>query len=115
MLRAIPESAGQVQVVYRQAGDKNVLIEYGPPELDLNLRFRAHALMEQLQAAVDAGRLKGILDLTPGIRSLQVHFDSRVLPRHTLLEILNAAEKTLPDTEHSEVPARIVYLPLVMG
>jgi len=112
VLRAIPESAGQVQVVYRQAGDKNVLIEYGPPELDLNLRFRAHALMGRLQAAVDVGRLKGILDLTPGIRSLQVHFDSRVLPRHTLLEILDAAEKTLPDTEHSEVPARIVYLPL---
>ena len=36
-----------------------MLIEYGPPELDLNLRFRAHALMERLQAAVDAGRLEG--------------------------------------------------------
>jgi urea carboxylase len=112
LLYTIPESGGQVQVVYRQAGDKNLLIEYGPPELDLNLRFRAHALMEWLQAAVDARRLEGILDLTPGIRSLQVHFDSRILPRRKLLEILNAAEKSLPDIAHSEVATRIVHLPL---
>ena len=41
VLHVIPQSAGQVQVVYRQAGDKNLLVEYGPLELDLDLRFRA--------------------------------------------------------------------------
>ena len=46
ILHSIPQSSGQVQVVYRQAGDKYLLVEYGPLELDLNLRFRAHALME---------------------------------------------------------------------
>jgi urea carboxylase len=112
ILHVIPQSNEQVQVVYRQAGDKNLLVEYGPPELDLNLRFRAHALMERVQAALDAGKLKGILDLTPGIRSLQIHFDSRILPRDTLLDSLVAFEKELPDIEHSEVAARIVHLPL---
>ncbi|MBN9132840.1 MAG: urea carboxylase [Nitrosospira multiformis] len=112
VLHFIPQSDGQVQVVYRQAGDKNLLVEYGPLELDLNLRFRAHALMDWVQAACDDGELEGILDLTPGIRSLQVHFDSRILPRDKLLEMLAAAEKKLPDIDDMEVPARIVHLPL---
>ncbi|MDN5753579.1 MAG: carboxyltransferase domain-containing protein, partial [Nitrosospira sp.] len=112
ILHRIPESSRQVQVVYRQSGDKYLLVEYGPPELDLNLRFRAHALMEWVQASIDAGRLKGIVDLTPGIRSLQIHFDSRVLSRDKLLNRLIAAEKKLPAIEHMEVPTRIVHLPL---
>ena len=112
VLHVIPASKKQVQVVYRQSGDHNVLVEYGPLMLDLNLRFRVHALMEYLQQAVATGKLKGILDLTPGIRSLQVHFDGRVLSRDNLLKLLVAAEKKLPAIEDMEVPTRIVHLPL---
>jgi urea carboxylase len=112
VLHFTPQSSGQVQVMYRQAGDKNLLVEYGPLELDLNLRFRAHALMQSLQHSADTRELQGILDLTPGIRSLQVHFDSSLLSREKLLDILLAAEKELPDLEHIEVPSRIVHLPL---
>lgn len=112
VLHRIPKNSRQVEVVYRQSGDKNLLIEYGPPELDLNLRFRAHALMEWVQKALIEGRFKGIVDLTPGIRSLQIHFDSRKLSRDKLLKSLIAAEKKLPAIEHIEVPTRIVHLPL---
>ena len=112
ILHHIPESSRQMQVVYRQSGDKYLLIEYGPAVLDLNLRFRIHALMEWVQRAIDEGRLKGIVDLTPGIRSLQIHFDSRLLPRATLLDILIAVEQTLSAIEEMEVPTRIVHLPL---
>lgn len=112
ILHCIPESFRQVQVMYRQSGDKNLLVEYGPPVLDLSLRFRVHALMEWVQRTIDAGHLKGIVDLTPGIRSLQIHFNSRVLPRAKLLGILIAAEKKLPAIKDMEVPTRIVHLPL---
>jgi urea carboxylase len=112
VLHRIPASTTQVQVVYRQSGDRNVLVEYGPLVLDLDLRFRVHALMQHLQQQVAAGKLKGILDLTPGIRSLQVHFDGRSLPRDTLLAALVQAEQALPAIEEMEVPTRIVHLPL---
>ncbi|MDN7853489.1 urea carboxylase [Burkholderia seminalis] len=101
-------SAGGVGVVYRRSGDRNVLVEYGPLVLDLNLRFRVHALMCWL----DAHRLPGMLDLTPGIRSLQVQFDASVLSLETLLEHLQAAERGLPDVADMRVPNRIVHLPL---
>jgi urea carboxylase len=112
ILHTIPESAEQTRVVYRQGGDKNMLVEYGPLVLDLNLRFRVHALMEWLQRALDAGRLEGIVDMTPGIRSLHIHFDSKLLPRDKLLATLIAAEKEFPAIEDMQVPTRVVHLPL---
>jgi urea carboxylase len=95
-------------VCYRQAGDRHLLVEYGPPVLDLDLRFRVHALMTWLQAQA----IEGITDLTPGIRSLQVQYDSRVLTQVQLLELLRAAEARLPSIDDMEVPSRIVHLPL---
>ena len=112
VVHSIPASGDQVQVVYRQSGDRNLLIEYGPLVLDINLRFRVHALMQWVQRAIDDGKLQGILDLTPGIRSLQIHFDSRVLSRGQLVKKLITAEKQLPPIEDMEVPTRIVHLPL---
>ncbi|OYW25092.1 MAG: urea carboxylase, partial [Hydrogenophilales bacterium 12-63-5] len=108
VLHRTPDTDHPVAVVYRRAGDKYLLIEYGPLVLDLNLRFRVHALMTHLQAMA----VPGILDLTPGIRSLQVHYDSRVLPLAKLMDLLLAAEKALPAIEDMQVPTRIVHIPL---
>lgn len=95
-------------VVYRAAGDNYVLVEYGPMELDIRLRFRAHALMLWLR---DEGH-PAILELTPGIRSLQVHYDSQRLSQQDLLALLTGAEKALEKQPEWDVPARIVHLPL---
>ena len=108
ILAETAKTANQIKVVYRQAGDKNLLVEYGELVLDLNLRFRVHALMQWLTAQ----NVIGIIDLTPGIRSLQVHYDSLVLSVTALLGILQQAELELPPTETMEVPTRIVHLPL---
>jgi urea carboxylase len=108
ILHSLPATGDNPQVVYRQAGDKYLLVEYGPPVLNLNLRFCAHALMDWLSKNPQ----QGIIDLTPGIRSLQIHYDNRVLPRERLLETLVAAESTLPALDDLEVPTRIVRLPL---
>ncbi|NML17164.1 urea carboxylase [Azohydromonas caseinilytica] len=96
----------------RQAGDRYLLLEYGPLVLDIELRFRVHALQQALQAERDAGRLPGIVDMTPGIRSLQLHFDPKRLPRAVLLKALIAAEHALPAVDQIEVPTRTVWLPL---
>ncbi len=108
VLAETPASPDQVAVKYRQSGDSNLLVEYGPLVLDLNLRFRVHALMTWLMEHPPLG----IIDLTPGIRSLQIHYDHQVLSLDQLLDILGAAEVELPDIEAMEVPTRIVHLPL---
>jgi urea carboxylase len=95
-------------VVFRRAGDAYLLIEYGELVLDIALRMRVHAL----QSWIEAHHILGIVDLTPGIRSLQVHFEPRMLPLERLLEILLRAESELPALDDIEVPSRIVHLPL---
>jgi urea carboxylase len=108
ILHRIPATESSLEVRYRRSGDRNILVEYGPTVLDLNLRFRAHALTEHLRAL----ELPGVVDLTPGIRSLQIHFDGRVLPMEELLSILADAEGRLPAIDAMEVPSRIVHMPL---
>jgi urea carboxylase len=95
-------------VVCRADGDRYLLIEYGPNVLDLNLRFRVHALEQQLRAA----RLPGIIDITPGVRSLHVHYDTARLTRDTLLDAAEACDRAIPDLDDLSVPSRIVHLPL---
>jgi urea carboxylase len=99
---------GVPEMVFRPQGDDYVLVEFGPNVLDFELRFRVHALMNWLEQE----RVPGILDLTPGIRSLQVHFDQRKLDRRALLELLQRGEAGLPAIDSLELPTRIVHLPL---
>lgn len=95
-------------VTYRPAGNSYLLVEYGELVLDLNLRFRIHALMQWVKDQ----NIQGIIDLTPGIRSLQIHFDSIQLDQRELLQKLQQAEAELPDIQNMQVPSRTVYLPL---
>jgi urea carboxylase len=112
VVHRLPADGTKVEVVYRRAGDRYLLVELGPPVLDLRLRFQVHALMTRLQAWRDAGRLAGIVDLTPGIRSLQVHYDPRVTPLAVLLDALLAAQDEVDAVDDIEVPSRTVWLPL---
>src|SRR5262249_8423957 len=81
---------------------------YGPNVLDLNLRFRVHELERQLRGT----GLPGIIDITPGVRSLQIHYDGRRVDRGTLLEALEECERSIPELKDSWAPSRVVHLPL---
>ncbi len=96
------------RLVARLSGDTHLLLEIGQPELDLVLRFRGHALMQ----AMEAKRLDGVIDLTPGIRSLQVHYQPETLALETLLAIVAGEWDAVCAAKDLKVPSRIVHLPL---
>jgi urea carboxylase len=108
VLKEIKGTDSSVDVVYRPAGDHYLLVEYGPLVLDINLRFRVHALMEWIQQ----NKIAGLNELTPGIRSLQIHYNSQQCSLEKLLAYLQQAESELVNLEDHKVPARIVHLPL---
>lgn len=95
-------------VTYRRSGDDNLLIEFGPMQLDLALRMRVHALMEAVARACP----DGVTDLTPGIRSLQIRTDPGRLPQPRLLMFVRELVTSLPPADELVVPSRTVHLPL---
>ncbi|MFY7838547.1 MAG: urea carboxylase [Novosphingobium sp.] len=108
VLAELPEGPARPRTVYRQQGDRNILVEYGPIVLDIELRIRVHALMTELERMA----LPGVIDIVPGIRSLQLHFDGTALDQAAALAALIAAEERLGDLEDFAIPSRIVHLPL---
>jgi urea carboxylase len=108
VVHRLTAEAGQAEVVYRVAGDGYLLIEYGAMVLDLELRFRVHALMQRLEREA----LAGVLELTPGIRSLQVKYDPGRVTLSRLVAELERVERSLEPVEDIQVPTRIVHMPL---
>ncbi|QHW34602.1 urea carboxylase [Paenibacillus rhizovicinus] len=95
-------------ITIRCSGDENILVEYGEMELDLLLRFQVHALME----AIESTGAIPVQDLTPGIRSLQVHIDPKATTVQEACERILELDRNLPPLEEISVPSRIVRLPL---
>jgi urea carboxylase len=108
ILLELPASDTHAAICVRRAGMSNLLVEFGEPVLDLVLRFQVQALLETLRTQP----LAGLLDLTPGIRSLQIHFDSSRVGQTQVIDWLLAAIETLPSVDRMRLPSRIVHLPL---
>ncbi|HQF56811.1 MAG TPA: urea carboxylase, partial [Fibrobacteria bacterium] len=96
------------EIVYRQAGDTYLLLEYGENVLDMALRLRVHLVMEALAKEP----VPGIQELSPGVRSLQVRFEPTEISQTELVKTLLALEESLPDVEDLKIPTRVVHMPM---
>jgi urea carboxylase len=95
------------KALWRQAGDRYILLEYGEDVLDLALRLRVHLLME----AIRAEKLP-VEELSPGVRSLQIRYDSSRIQQPDLMRELLRIDETLPDVATLKLPTRVVHLPM---
>lgn len=85
-----------------------MLIEYGPLNLDLRMRVR----VAELTKAIEAHGPDGVLELSPGVRSLQVKYDNLKLSPQRLLDFLVDVERSLADPKEGVVPSRVLRLPM---
>lgn len=99
--------ANNTDYCIRLDGEENILIEIGEMELNIENRFRVHILMNELE------KLNlPIIDMTPGIRSLQVHFDINKTNAIEMSKIVSDVNNKLENLEDITVPSRILHLPL---
>ena len=91
----------------RLRGEENILVEYGEMELNIELRFRVHILMQEIEK-----KNLPIIDMTPGIRSLQIHFDVDRISAREMSKEVEKINSVLTELEDITVPSRIIKLPL---
>lgn len=101
-------NGGGTAVTVRRAGDGAILVEYGPMTLDLALRARIQVLYDRLREQ----ELSGLQELTPGVRSLQIQFDTAQTSVPEVIEQVAAIDDALPPCDELVVPSRSVRLPL---
>ena len=98
------------QLMIRLAGDRNILLEYGPMELDLDSRFRVQALMSWVQKR----DIEGICELSPGVRSLQVSYDDQIISLQCLLNYFIIADENIGNIDQMSFHSRCIMLPIAL-
>lgn len=99
--------ADETRYKIRLDGEENILIEYGEMELNIELRFRVHIMMQELEKSH-----LPIIDMTPGIRSLQIHFDLEKTDALEMARRIEEMNRGLEKLDDIEVTSRIIKLPL---
>ncbi|MFF1823806.1 5-oxoprolinase/urea amidolyase family protein [Kribbella sp. NPDC058245] len=92
----------------RCAGERHLLVEAGPAELDLTVRVWIHLLAEALREH----RPRGVVEIVEGVRSLLVALDTSSLGPFELAKHLAQLVSGLADPETVVLPAREVTLPI---
>lgn len=94
-------------VVYRQAGDRYILVEYGENTLDLNLSYRIHKLINM----VHENNTPGIVEMSQGVRSVLIEYNHEIIQQQ-LVDTLISFEKEITFVNKWKVPSRIIKLPM---
>ncbi|MCD6031874.1 MAG: Urea carboxylase [Thermomicrobiales bacterium] len=111
LLAETPAQDGRPGAVYRSAGDRFLLVEFGPMELDLTLNFRVLGLNQSLK---DAG-IGGVIETIPALRSILIHYDSTALKPSDLIAEVDRHYAALPPVEDLTIPSREISLPLAVN
>jgi urea carboxylase len=97
-----PAADGKPGIVYRHAGERALLIEYGEMDLDLTLNFFVLAVDKALRDR----ELAGVFDVAPGFRSILIRYLPDELSAAELLDVLRRLHEELPAEHDIQIPSR---------
>jgi urea carboxylase len=107
-----PASGSTPAFTIRRSGDRHLLVEAGPAELDLTVRMWVHLLANALRAA----RPAGVTEIVEGVRSLLVAVDGFASPARLALPalagLLTELAADLADPATVTLDVREVTLPI---
>ena len=99
--------AGKERILYRQAGDSAMLLEFGDDCFEIRASFRIYAFIN----AHKTKPISGILQITPGVRALHVMYEKSI-PQRTMLKTLHEIFSSLKQEYTEGIPSRTFHLPL---
>ncbi|WP_409332307.1 5-oxoprolinase subunit B family protein [Trujillonella humicola] len=108
VLDVMPATSRHPAVTYRQAGDGQVLIEFGEMELDLRHNFHVQAVLREL----DRHPLPGLIEAAPGFRSLMVTFQPDRIGRSQVIADVSERIEAAVGLAALRIPSRLITLPI---
>lgn len=109
ILDTMPASESRLEVLFRQAGDGFLQVEYGRTQrANLLDSFRIGTINDIL---LKKG-VKGLIETVPGIRTNMFHIDPEIISVRELIGHIKEAEEGLPDVENIELESRLIHLPI---
>lgn len=109
ILDRLPEADSRQEVLFRQAGDGFLQVEYGSvPRFNMVDSFRTLTIND----AVKAEGIGGLYETVPGLRTNLFHFDPEVLSVRTLIEAIKQQELKLAHVEDIVFESRLISLPI---
>ena len=109
-LVSLPADGHRPALTVRRAGDEHLLVEVGPPLLDLTVRVWVHLLADALRAQ-DPG---GVSEVVEGVRSLLVRVDPAQLGLAALAQLLARLAVDVPDPTTVTLDVREVTMPICL-
>ncbi|KAF7584356.1 urea carboxylase [Clavispora lusitaniae] len=100
------EKSAAPSIVYRQAGDRYILVEYGENTMDLNVAYRVHKLIEMVEQL----SVHGVVEMSRGVRSVLIEYCD--ISQQQLLQTLLSLEKEIVFVNKWKVPSRVIRLPM---
>ena len=109
ILETLPPTETRLEILFRQAGDGFVQVEYGREQrADLLDSFR----IGTVNAKILEKEIPGLIETVPGIRTNLFHFDPEVLRPHELIKAVCAEEEAVIDIGDIELESRVIHLPI---
>jgi len=109
ILDTMPATETRLEVLFRQAGDGFLQVEYGREQrAALQDSFRMLAVNDILHAK----KIQGLVETVPGLRTNLFHFDPEVLDLRTLINEIKDGEKAMPTIDDVVLESRIIHLPI---
>lgn len=109
ILKTLPPNEAREEVLFRQAGDGFMQVEYGYTQrLYVPDSFRMLAVDKMIKEK----KVKGLIETVPGLRTNMFHFDPEVLSIDRLIEEITECEDELKTLEDMVIDSRIINLPI---
>ena len=97
---------GKPKVSYRSAGDRFILVEYGPSEFDMNLNFFTQSVID----AIGQDPVPGVVETAPGFRSIVFSLDGSVHVGDVIRQ-LDEVHESIAALDQLVLPSRVIHLP----
>ncbi len=109
ILKSLPANEAREEVLFRQAGDGFLQVEYGHIQrLYVPDSFRMLAVDKMIKDK----QIDGLIETTPGLRTNMFHFDPEILSVDKLIDEISECEDELKTLEDMVIESRIIYLPI---